>query len=153
MKKRSYSDHLIVFENSVYLDSISGTKGSMRRIGEHEKKKAGDPKNEMSFDGWRPTPGKYEGMHPHRSGFCRLQYNLKTVCSGEDIQFGSLKVGALEPISYGVKGCLYGWILYNLLPRHIVDQAEIDRPAATPYLDRYRSLSRTVTRPFDANLQ
>ena len=87
MKKRSYPNHLIVFDNPVYIDSISGTKRPMRRVGEREKKIAGDPKNEMSFDGWRPTPGKYKGMHSHRSGFCRLQYNLKTVCRGEDFQF------------------------------------------------------------------
>jgi hypothetical protein len=65
MKKRSYHDHLIVFGKAVHIDSVSGAKGSMRRIGEREKKIAGDPKNKMSFDGLRPAPGKYEGMHPH----------------------------------------------------------------------------------------
>src|SRR5580692_10486835 len=106
MKKGSYPNHLIVFHNTVHVDSISGAKCPMRRIGEREKKKAGDPKNKVSFDGRRPTVGKYKGIHPHRSGFCRLQYNLKTVCRGEDFQFGFLIVGALEPLSYGVKGCL-----------------------------------------------
>jgi hypothetical protein len=87
MKKRSYPDHLIVFGNTNQVDSVSGTKSPMRRIGEREKKKAGDPKNKMPFDGWRSAAGKYKGMHPHRSGFCRLQYHRKTVCRGEDFQF------------------------------------------------------------------
>jgi hypothetical protein len=49
MKKGSYPDHLIVFDNTVNFDPISGTKSPMRRIGECEKKKTGDPKNKMSF--------------------------------------------------------------------------------------------------------
>jgi hypothetical protein len=65
MKKGSDQDHLIISGNAVHIDSISGAKGSMWRIAEHGKKKAGNPKNKMSFDGLRPTPGKYEGMHPH----------------------------------------------------------------------------------------
>jgi hypothetical protein len=50
MKKGSYHYHLIVFENAVHVDSISGPKSSMRRIGQCRNKKAGDPKKEMSYE-------------------------------------------------------------------------------------------------------
>jgi hypothetical protein len=48
MKKGPYHDHLIIFENAVHVDSISGPKRSMRRIGERGNKKADHPENEMS---------------------------------------------------------------------------------------------------------
>jgi hypothetical protein len=48
-EKRSYHDHLIVFGKAVHIDSVSGTKGSMRRIGKREKKIAADPKRQDVF--------------------------------------------------------------------------------------------------------
>lgn len=65
MEEGSYHYHLVVFEETVDVESGSLAKRSMRWIAEGGEQKTGTPENDMSFDDLPATRRKYDVVHTH----------------------------------------------------------------------------------------